>query len=144
MTPEDTAREVYLIARVHGVSSAEKYFMKLSDAMKDERTYSALLIRYMDARMQINAESFYNKMRNAGYASDEISFFTMLKFYEDLKDNDKVELLISKMIEENIPLSRHSFNIWLWSCQNQESLDKLFKQVQRETTCIPLWISSPQ
>ncbi|XP_022883293.1 pentatricopeptide repeat-containing protein At1g02150-like [Olea europaea var. sylvestris] len=43
MTPEDTAREVYLIARVHGVSSAEKYFMKLSDAMKDERTYSALL-----------------------------------------------------------------------------------------------------
>ncbi|XP_022883227.1 pentatricopeptide repeat-containing protein At1g02150-like [Olea europaea var. sylvestris] len=89
----------------------------------------------MDARMQINAESFYNKMRNAGYASDEISFFTMLKFYEDLKDNDKVELLIAKMIEENIPLSRHSFNIWLWSCQNQESLDKLFKQAQRETTC---------
>ncbi|CAA3013522.1 serine threonine- phosphatase 5 isoform X1 [Olea europaea subsp. europaea] len=65
---------------------------------------SALLIRYVVAGMKMNAESLFHKMRNAGYASDEASFYPMLKFYEDLKHDDKVELMISKMIEENIPL----------------------------------------
>lgn len=95
---------------------------------------SALLIRYVVAGMKMNAESLFHKMRNAGYASDEASFYPMLKFYEDLKHDDKVELMISKMIEENIPLGERSYKIWLWSCQSQESLDKIFKQVQLETS----------
>lgn len=137
MTPEDTARQLYLIARVHGVPSAEKYFLKLPDAMKDNRTYNALLIRYVVAGMKMNAESLFHKMRNAGYASDEDSFYPMLKLYKDLKHNDKVELLISTMIEENIQLGGRSYSIWLWSCQSQESLDKIFKHVQRETPGFP-------
>lgn len=137
MTPEDTARQLYLIARVHGVPSAEKYFLKLPDAMKDNRTYNALLIRYVVAGMKMNAESLFHKMRNAGYASDEDSFYPMLKLYKDLKHNDKVELLISTMIEENIQLGGRSYSIWLWSCHSQESLDKIFKHVQRETPGFP-------
>ncbi|KAE8676799.1 hypothetical protein F3Y22_tig00111582pilonHSYRG01210 [Hibiscus syriacus] len=53
----DAAIELDLISKVHGVSSAEDYFLQLPDTLKDKRIYGALLNAYVRARMQEKAES---------------------------------------------------------------------------------------
>ncbi|KAK4410901.1 Pentatricopeptide repeat-containing protein [Sesamum angolense] len=63
ITTSDTAIQLDLIAKVHGISSAEKHFMKLPDALKDKRIYGSLLNAYVRARMREKAESLMDKMR---------------------------------------------------------------------------------
>ncbi|CAI9769377.1 unnamed protein product [Fraxinus pennsylvanica] len=142
MTTSDTAIQLDLIAKVHGISSAEEYFLKLPDALKDKRIFGALLNAYAGARMREKAELLIDKMRKRGYACDALPFNVMMTLYMDLKDYNKVELMISEMIEKNISLDIYSYNIWLSACGSQESLEKMeqvFERMQGDTTITPNW-----
>ncbi|KAL2478309.1 Pentatricopeptide repeat-containing protein [Forsythia ovata] len=142
ITSSDTAIQLDLIAKVHGISSAEEYFMKLPDALKDKRIYGALLNSYVRAGIREKAESLIGKMRNRGYASHALPFNVMMTLYMKLKDYEKVESLISEMMEKNISLDIYSYNIWLSSRGSQGSLEKLeqaFEQMQLDTTINPNW-----
>jgi hypothetical protein len=46
LSSSDMAIQLDLIAKVRGVSHAEKYFDELPDAMKDKQTYGSLLNCY--------------------------------------------------------------------------------------------------
>ncbi|XP_022857435.1 pentatricopeptide repeat-containing protein At1g02150-like [Olea europaea var. sylvestris] len=142
ITTSDTAIQLDLIAKVHGISNAEEYFMKSPDALKDKRIYGALLNAYVRAGMREKAEFLIGKMRNRGYASHALPFNVMMTLYMNLKDYERVESLISEMMEKNISLDIYSYNIWLSSCGSQGSLEKLeqaFEQMQLNTTINPNW-----
>jgi pentatricopeptide repeat protein len=63
LSSSDMAIQLDLIAKVRGVSHAEKYFDELPDAMKDKRTYGSLLNVYAQAMMKEKTEDTFEQMR---------------------------------------------------------------------------------
>uniref|UniRef100_A0A5B6ZE07 Pentatricopeptide repeat-containing protein n=1 Tax=Davidia involucrata TaxID=16924 RepID=A0A5B6ZE07_DAVIN len=142
ISTSDTAIQLDLIAKVHGISSAEDYFLRLPDTLKDKRTYGALLNAYVQAKVREKAESLIDEMRNKNYAVHSLPFNVMMTLYMNLKDYDKVESLVSEMMEKNIQLDIYSYNIWLSSCGSQESIEKMeqvFEQMKLDRTINPNW-----
>ncbi|PIN06223.1 hypothetical protein CDL12_21227 [Handroanthus impetiginosus] len=142
ITTSDTAIQLDLIAKVHGISNAEQFLLHLPDGLKDRRIYGSLLNAYVRAKMREKAESHMDKMRKRGYASHALPFNVMMTLYMNLKDHEKVESLISEMKEKNIALDIYTYNIWLSSRGSQGSVKKMeqvFEQMQLDTTINPNW-----
>lgn len=142
ITTSDTAIQLDLIAKVHGVSSAEQYFLKLPEALKDNRIYGSLLNAYARARMKEKAEAQMVKMRKRGYASHALPFNVMMTLYMNLKDHEKIESLVSEMLERKIALDIYSYNIWLTMRGSQgsvEEMEHVFEQMQLDPTINPNW-----
>ncbi|KAL1562039.1 pentatricopeptide repeat-containing protein-like protein [Salvia divinorum] len=142
ISTSDTAIQLDLIAKVHGISSAEQYFQKLPDGLKDKRIYGSLLNAYVRARMRGEAESLMGKIKNRGYASHPLPYNVMMTLYMSLKEYEKIEPLISEMKEKSIALDLYTYNIWLSSCGSVGSLEKMeqvFERMQLDTTIKPNW-----
>ncbi|KAE8660718.1 Pentatricopeptide repeat-containing protein [Hibiscus syriacus] len=138
----DAAIQLDLISKVHGVSSAEDYFLQLSDTLKDKRIYGSLLNAYVRARMQEKAESLIDNMRNKGYALHPLPYNVMMTLYMNLREYDKVESMVSEMLAKNIRLDIYSYNIWLSSCGSQGSVEKMeqvHKQMKEDRSINPNW-----
>ena len=133
VSASDAAIQLDLVGKVHGVSGAEEYFLKLPDHLNDRRIYGALLNAYVRARMREKAESLLDKMRNKGYAMHSLPFNVMMTLYMNLKEYDKVDLMVSEMIERSIQLDIYSYNIWLSSRGLQgsaERMEQVFEQMK--------------
>lgn len=142
ITTSDTAIQLDLIAKVHGIQSAEKYFLKLHDALKDKRIYGSLLNAYVRARMKEKAESLMDEIRDKGYIIHALPFNVMMTLYTNLKDHGKIELLVSEMKEKAIPLDIYSYNIWLSSCGalgDLMKMEQVFEKMQLDDTINPNW-----
>ncbi|KAI4354666.1 hypothetical protein L6164_003513 [Bauhinia variegata] len=142
LTKSDAAIQLDLVAKVHGVSSAEEYFLRLTDEFKDKRTYGALLNAYVSTGLKDKAESILDTMRNKEYATHALPFNVMMSLYMKLKEYDKVDLMVSEMKEKNIQLDIYSYNIWLASCGSQGSTEKMeqaFEEMTKYKTIIPNW-----
>jgi hypothetical protein len=63
LTASDMAIQLDLIAKVRGVSYAEKFFEELPDAMKDKRTYGSLLNVYAQAMLKEKTKETFEHMR---------------------------------------------------------------------------------
>ena len=138
----DAAIQLDLIGKVHGISRAEDYFLELPDRLKDRRIYGALLNAYVRAKMRGKAESLLEKMRSKGYAMHSLPFNVMMTLYMNLKEFDKVDLMISEMTEKNIKLDIYSYNIWLSSRGLQgsaEKMEQVFEQMKQDRTINPNW-----
>ncbi|XP_058221746.1 pentatricopeptide repeat-containing protein At1g02150-like [Rhododendron vialii] len=57
MTAADAALQLDLIDTVHGTLAAEDYFLKLPETLKDQQTYTVLLMAYVNSEMREKAES---------------------------------------------------------------------------------------
>jgi pentatricopeptide repeat protein len=125
ISASDVAIQLDLIARVHGVSSAEGFFLNLTNDLKDKRTYGALLNAYVHSRSREKAESLLEVMRSKRYLIHSLPFNLMMTLYMNLKDYDKVDMLVSEMKEKNIQLDIYTYNIWLSSCGSQGSIQKM-------------------
>ncbi|CAK9167095.1 unnamed protein product [Ilex paraguariensis] len=142
MSTSDAAIQLDLISKVHGIRSAEKYFLKLPDTLKDKRIYGSLLNAYVRARMREKAESLFDQMRNRCYASHALPFNVMMTLYMNLKDYDKVDATVWEMMEKNIPLDIYSYNIWLSSRGSQgsaEKMEQVFEQMKLDRNINPNW-----
>ncbi|KAL6981354.1 hypothetical protein U1Q18_022983 [Sarracenia purpurea var. burkii] len=142
MSTSDTAIQLDLISKVHGILNAEDYFLKLPDALKDKRTYGALLNAYVQTKSREKAESLIEKMKVRGYAMHPLPFNVMMTLYMNLKEYDKVDFVASEMREKNIPLDIYTYNIWLSSCGARGSLEKMeevLEQMKLENTVNPNW-----
>lgn len=141
-TPSDTAIQLDLISKVHGISEAESYFQKLPAKLKDKRTYGSLLNAYVQARERERAESLLEEMRGKGYAMHPLPFNVMMTLYMSVNEYDKVQLLVSEMKDKKIPLDLYSYNIWLSSCGSEGSTEKMehvFKEMENEGKVNPNW-----
>ncbi|XP_047956069.1 pentatricopeptide repeat-containing protein At1g02150-like [Salvia hispanica] len=142
ITTSDTAIQLDLIAKVHGISRAEQYFQKLPDDLKDKRIYGSLLNAYVRARMREQAESLMAEIKNRGYASHPLPYNVMMTLYMSFKEYEKIEPLISEMKEKGIALDLYTYNIWISSCGSLGSLEKMeqvFNRMQLDTTINPNW-----
>lgn len=142
LSPGDTAIELDLIARVHGISGAEEYFLKLPNTLKDGRTYGALLNAYGSAKLKEKAESLMAQMKERGYANRALAFNVMMTLYMHLKQYDKVELTVSEMMNKKIRLDIYSYNIWLSSRGSHgsaERMEQVFEQMKLDTPIRPNW-----
>ncbi|PSS10106.1 Pentatricopeptide repeat-containing protein [Actinidia chinensis var. chinensis] len=138
----DSAVQLDLISKVHGISKAEDYFMMLPDSLKDKRTYGSLLNAYVQANLREKAESLLEKMKGKGYISHPLPFNVMMTLYMNLKEYDKVDMLVLEMRDKSIPLDIYSYNIWLSSCGAQGSVERMeqaFEQMKLERTINPNW-----
>ncbi|KAL3613657.1 hypothetical protein CASFOL_041731 [Castilleja foliolosa] len=141
-TTSDTAIQLDLISKVHGISTAEQYFQKLPDNLKDNRIYGSLLNVYVQAKMREKAETLMDKMRNQNYVNHSLPFNVMMTLYKDLRDQEKIESLISEMNEKKIPLDLYTYNIWLTSRGSQGSLEKMeevFQLMELNKSINPNW-----
>ncbi|KAL6494142.1 hypothetical protein OROGR_032051 [Orobanche gracilis] len=144
ITTSDTAIQLDLIAKVHGISSAEQYFVKLPDTLKDKRIYGSLLNSYTQSKMTEKAESLMDDMRSKNYTNHPFPFNVMMTLYMKLKDDEKVESLITEMMEKEIALDTYTYNIWLTSCGSKGFLEKMehvFQQMELDNTVNPSWIT---
>ncbi|KAF8019561.1 hypothetical protein BT93_G0294 [Corymbia citriodora subsp. variegata] len=142
LSASDAAIQLDLIAKVRGISSAEDFFLRLPDALKDRRIYGALLNAYVRARMKEEAESLIDKMREKGYAMHALPFNVMMTLYMNLKDYGKVDALVSEMMEKNIQLDMYSYNILLSSRGAQgsvEGMEQVFEQMKLDSMINPNW-----
>ena len=139
LSSSDAAIQLDLVAKVCGVSSAEDYFLRLPDALKDNRVYGALLNAYARVKMRDKAELLIEKMRNKGYATASLPFNVMMTLYMNLKELDKVQSVVSEMMNKNIQLDIYSYNIWLSSCESTERMEQVFEQMKLERTINPNW-----
>ncbi|XLS65978.1 hypothetical protein HN51_025952, partial [Arachis hypogaea] len=142
VSSSDAAIQLDLISKVHGVSSAEEYFLSLADKLTDRRTYGALLNVYVRYRMKEKAEALFDKMRSKGYAVHSLPFNVMMTLYVNLKVYDKVDMLASEMREKNIRLDIYSYNICLSSCGSRGSIEKMeevFDQMVKDPKIFPNW-----
>ncbi|KAF7845027.1 pentatricopeptide repeat-containing protein [Senna tora] len=142
LSASDAAIQLDLVAKVRGVSSAEEYFLRLADKLKDRRTYGALLNAYVRGKKKEKAESLLDLMRTKGYATHSLPFNVMMTLYMNLKEYDKVDLIVSEMIEKKIQLDIYSYNIWLSSCGSQgsaEKMEEVFEQMVKDNSIIPNW-----
>lgn len=142
LSGSDTAIQLDLIAKVQGVSCAEDYFIRMPDTLKDNRIYGALLNAYVGAKVRDKAEALMVQMRNKGYANHPLPFNVMMTLYMKLNEYDKVEELVSEMINKAIRLDLYSYNIWLSSRGSQGSaqgMEDVFQQMQLDLSINPNW-----
>ncbi|XP_057457853.1 pentatricopeptide repeat-containing protein At1g02150-like [Lotus japonicus] len=139
VSASDAAIQLDLVAKVHGVSSAERFFLNLTDNLKDKRTHGSLLNVYVHYRLKEKAESLLDIMRSKGYVIHSLPFNVMMTLYMNLKEYDKVDMLISEMKEKNIRLDIYSYNIWLSSCESIEKMEQVFEQMGKDPAIVPNW-----
>lgn len=142
LSSSDAAIQLDLIGKVRGISSAENFFLSLSDTSKDRRIYGALLNAYVRARMKEKAESLLDRMRGKGYAIHSLPFNVMMTLYMNLKEYKKVDAMVSEMMDKNIQLDVYSYNIWL-SCRGSqgsaEGMEQVFEQMKQDKSINPNW-----
>ncbi|XP_021756415.1 pentatricopeptide repeat-containing protein At1g02150-like [Chenopodium quinoa] len=142
ITSSDTAIQLDLIAKVRGVASAEEYFVRVPDTLKDNRIFGALLNAYAGAKVRNKAESLMGRMRDKGYLNHPLPFNVMMTFYMKINEYDQVEKLVSEMKQRSIPLDLYSYNIWLsarGSYGSAEGMEQVFEEMKLEPTIVPNW-----
>ncbi|KAJ0054069.1 hypothetical protein Pint_00066 [Pistacia integerrima] len=142
LSASDAAIQLDLIAKAHGISSAEDFFLQLPHTLKDRRVYGALLNAYVRARMRGDGELLFDKMRDKGYAMHSLPFNVMMTLYMNLKEYDKIDLVVSEMMEKGVRLDVYSYNIWLSSCGSQgsgEKMEQVYEQMKMDRAINPNW-----
>ncbi|KAF1860266.1 hypothetical protein Lal_00037604 [Lupinus albus] len=81
-------------------------------------------------------------MRSKGYAINSLPFNVMMTMYLNIKEYDKVDTLVSEMIEANVKLDLYSYNIWLSSHESQGSSKKMeqaYELLTKDRDIVPNW-----
>ncbi|ERN01094.1 hypothetical protein AMTR_s00002p00190720 [Amborella trichopoda] len=90
LSSSDIAIQLDLVAKVHGMSSAEDIFVKLSDFQKNERTYGAILHVYSQSKEREKAETIFEKMKKESLITNALPFNEMMNLYMSLGEYNKV------------------------------------------------------
>ncbi|KAK4759268.1 hypothetical protein SAY87_022399 [Trapa incisa] len=142
LSASDAAIQLDLIAKVRGLSSAENFFVKLPDSLKDRRIFGALLNAYVRDKSRKKAESLIDTMREKGYTTHALPYNVMMTLYMNLKEYEKVDSMVSEMMEKNIKLDIYTYNIWLSSSGSQgsaERMEQVFEQMKQDKSINPTW-----
>uniref|UniRef100_A0A7N0TJT1 Pentatricopeptide repeat-containing protein n=1 Tax=Kalanchoe fedtschenkoi TaxID=63787 RepID=A0A7N0TJT1_KALFE len=104
LTPKDVGDRLELLAKVHGIEHAEKYFDSLKDNLKAEVVYGAMLRNYVQQKAEEKAEDMMMKMRQLGMATDSFSYNNMIHLYSQIGRHDKVDQLVQEMDNKGVPV----------------------------------------
>lgn len=124
-----------LIAKVHGITAAEKYFGSLSPSMQNHSTYGALLNCYCVEKMTDKALALFEEMDRLEFTSKSLAFNNLMSLYMRLGQPEKVAPLVLEMKSRKVPLCTFSYNIWMnsYSCLDDiEGVERVFEEIKQE------------
>ncbi|XP_058078422.1 pentatricopeptide repeat-containing protein At1g80270, mitochondrial-like [Magnolia sinica] len=106
LTEHDYASLVDLIAKVHGLYSAEKYIeMRVPKSFQGEVIYRTLLANCVTAQNRKKTEEVFNKMRVLGFPLTDFSYnqlFLLYKQYDRKKIGDVLLLMEKENVKPNL------------------------------------------
>lgn len=122
LLPGDYAVHLDLIAKVRGLSSAEKFFQDLPDQMKAQSTSTALLHIYAQNKMSAKAECLVQQMSSNGFLTCSLPYNHMLTLYVSTGELQKLPGVI-KELKRNASPNEFTYNIWLTSCAEKGDVE---------------------
>lgn len=133
-SPADHAIHLELIAKVHGIASAENYFVGLPDRAKNQLTYYALLNCYVKHHMTEKAEVIMEKLKVLGFATNALPYNQMMTLYMENGQLDKVPLVIEELKRNGVILDARSYKISMMTYAAMSEIDKI-ENVLKEMKC---------
>eukprot|EP00252_Welwitschia_mirabilis_P009991 TRINITY_DN23000_c0_g1_i1.p1 TRINITY_DN23000_c0_g1~~TRINITY_DN23000_c0_g1_i1.p1 ORF type:complete len:527 (+),score=100.23 TRINITY_DN23000_c0_g1_i1:227-1807(+) len=131
-----------LIAKVHGIASAEKYFKDLPNKGKNCYTYAALLNSYVTEGMTEEAEKLMERMKELKYITNAIPYNNMMTLYLKGGQSEKVPALIEDMKANNIMPDLFTYNIWMQtaaSLSGTKAVDTVFDELKQDSSVEENW-----
>ncbi|KAK0583074.1 hypothetical protein LWI29_033052 [Acer saccharum] len=142
LLPGDYAVHLDLIAKVRGLTSAEKFFEDLSEKMRGQATCSSLLHTYVQNKLPAKAEALMEKMSECGFLNNVLPYNHMLTLYISSGQLEKVPGMI-KELKKNTSPDVVTYNLWLTVCaslNDVETAEKVFLQLKK-AKIDPDWVT---
>lgn len=142
LMPGDYAVHLDLIAKVRGLSSAEKFFEDLRDEMRSWQTCTALLHTYVNYSLLEKAEALMEKMSECNFLKNPLPYNHMLSLYVANRQLEKVPEVIKELKKNTLP-DVVTYNLWLSACASQndvETAEKVFMELKK-AKIHPDWIT---
>lgn len=136
------AVQLDLIGKVRGLESAENYFNNLSDEMKIDKTYGALLNCYVRERLVDKTLSHFQKMKELGFASSPLPYNGLMCLYLKTKQAEKVPDVFSEMLKNGVSPDSFSYRICISSYGEQNDLgnmEKILKEMEGKSNIRKEW-----
>eukprot|EP01018_Ginkgo_biloba_P034030 Gb_09452 [translate_table: standard] len=129
----DYAIRLDLIAKVHGIASAEKFFADLPQVAKIQPTYGALLNAYVNERLTEKVEAHMKRMEDLGFTMTALPYNELLTLYKNVGMFEKVPLVIQEMKKNNVLPDKFTYNIQMSTCAAMSDIDgteKVFEEME--------------
>ncbi|KAF2314884.1 hypothetical protein GH714_037054 [Hevea brasiliensis] len=138
----DYAVHLDLIAKVRGLSSAEKFFEDLRDEMRGWQTCTALLHTYVNYKLIEKAEALMEKMSECSFLKNPLPYNHMLSLYVANGQLEKVPEVI-KELKKNTSPDVVTYNLWLRACASQNDVETAKKVLVelKKAKVDPDWIT---
>lgn len=133
LQPGDYAVHLDLVAKVRGLSSAEKFFEDLPDRMRGQPACTALLHTYVQYKESSKAEALMEKMSECGFLKYPLPYNHMLSLYISNGQLDKVPRVIQELKKSTSP-DVVTYNLLLTACGSQndvETAEKIFLELKK-------------
>ncbi|KAH9320426.1 hypothetical protein KI387_015065 [Taxus chinensis] len=143
LSPSDCAIRLDLIAKVHGIQSAENYFEGLPGTAKNKLTYGALLNAYAKDNLTEKAQAIMEKIQNYGYATTALNYNAMMNLYMNMRQFEKVPLVMQEMRDNGVPPDAFSYNIWITTCAAMSDvvkMEQVMDEVKHDNNVNTKWI----
>lgn len=136
------AVQLDLIGRVHGFYLAERYFGSLSDDVKTEKTYGALLNCYVRQNQVMKTLSHFQKMKTMGFASSPLTYNDLMCLYTNTGQFDKVLDLFREMKQSGVCPDNFSYRICINSYgarSDIEGMESVLKEMETQPSIAMDW-----
>ncbi|KAK1257945.1 Pentatricopeptide repeat-containing protein [Acorus gramineus] len=138
----DYAIHLDLIAKVHGLVSAENFLEGLPEGMRGQSTCNALLHTYVLNNMASKAEALMGKMSERGLLYCALPYNHMLKLYISNGHLNKVPWIMQELKKNACP-DVLTYNLWLGACAKCDDVkgaEKIFLEME-ERNINPDWLT---
>lgn len=143
----DIAVRLDLIAKVHGLDQAEKYFNSISESSRDFKVYGALLHCYAQHNSVEKAEAIMHKIKD--HASKHgidlaVSYNSLLKLYARTGQREKLVALMQEMRERVMFCSGASLNTWLnayVTTNDTRGMEELLAKMEVDSSATLNWFT---
>eukprot|EP00268_Persea_americana_P064404 TRINITY_DN8471_c0_g1_i3.p1 TRINITY_DN8471_c0_g1~~TRINITY_DN8471_c0_g1_i3.p1 ORF type:complete len:509 (-),score=56.22 TRINITY_DN8471_c0_g1_i3:641-2167(-) len=133
LLPGDYAIHLDLISKVHGLGSAEKFFIDLPEQMKGQFTCTSLLHSYVQNNLCTKAEALMDKMKECGFITIPTPYNHMLALYVSRAQLEKIPALVKELKEITSP-DILSYNLLLKAsatCNDVEGAEMIFLELKK-------------
>ncbi|OMO80264.1 hypothetical protein CCACVL1_13049 [Corchorus capsularis] len=107
----DSAVQLDLIGRVHGLISAKSFFYSLKEEDKSVQTYSALLNCYVQEGLVDEALSLVKKMKEMGFLTSPLPYNDIMCLYTKTGQHEKVPDVLSEMKRNGVSPDIFSYRV---------------------------------
>ena len=141
-SPTEHAVQLDLIGRVRGSLSAENYFNQLKEQDQTIKTYGALLNCYVRQRQVDKSLSHFQKMKELGFATSELTYNGIMCLYTRVGQHEKVPEVLAEMKENNVSPDNFSYRICISSYgarKDIEGMENVLKEMESQPHIVMDW-----